>query len=431
MKDLPDILAQSAEWKLLKSQLEEDAIYQCPGERYSITRTVHWGRLRRQYAKCKECPHRHDIQHFSPEQKQDLSETQSTPHPSSETSLDGFRGVMHNEFHAGRVQEIATGLVRTVEAQRLQDSSSATEPLQILVGHDQHGFSLELTAAAVQKFRELGVTVLDAGMVTAPLMSFLVQRLKAAAGLFLTVGQEQRLIGGADLFGAGGIPLSTESLHRLVEADGSYWRQSRSDGGCQQVDYSQEYIADCLTLFPDVITRSVRVVCENPIVVSCLKEVAAFLRGELIVGSSLQSADESDPACLNQEGSESSPPDLTIEIDPTGQACFLLDRNGDAYTIVDVLSLVLAGKSRHAPVTMLIGEELPDKNEIAQAFPGAQIRYRQSLREPFAHGMRTSQAVVGVDAEHRYWLPVAPPRCDAILTVGEILQAITSLDSGR
>ena len=100
--------------ELLRSWIADDANYCCPGESLPITKAVHLARLRRQYPKCRSCPHRDDAAAFSRQEQQSIIESWNREPVSGAQFEDGIRGVMYREFH----QEMLGELLDRVKSER-------------------------------------------------------------------------------------------------------------------------------------------------------------------------------------------------------------------------------------------------------------------------------------------------------------------------
>jgi hypothetical protein len=81
--------------------------YRCPGERQSISRSVHLGRLAAFFPPCRDCPHREDTGSLSPRQVEQLAETAAQRRPRPLFHNEGAGGVFLDDLTPADARRIA------------------------------------------------------------------------------------------------------------------------------------------------------------------------------------------------------------------------------------------------------------------------------------------------------------------------------------
>ncbi len=89
---------------------------------------------------------------------------------------------------------------------------------RIVLGHDARVSSPKLYRAAIAAFRRSGLKleIVDAGLMTSPMLYFLVNHLKAKGGIMVTASHNPREWNGIKAVGKGAEPISGEEMKRLV-----------------------------------------------------------------------------------------------------------------------------------------------------------------------------------------------------------------------
>ena len=178
--------------------------YTCPGELYSIPRSIHLARLASFYSSCRDCEHRFDTGHFLPDQG-------TLPHGQeyrstrvSVVSEESVRGVYLNELDRNRSvlwgevladylwdqQPLIARREPMANSQIIADQSLDEPPTNahgptVVVGFDERPSSPDIVTGAVLGLRRMGCPVIDLGQTTLPTLAFNVQELEAAE-LFVT-----------------------------------------------------------------------------------------------------------------------------------------------------------------------------------------------------------------------------------------------------
>jgi len=406
---------------LLQAWTAQDANYCCPGETDPITRSVHLARLRAHFAKCQLCPHRQEVETFSAETQSELDGWwERREHPRA-LPTDGLRGQMHNEFNRSMVRQVVAGLTETLwEFYSKSDASGESKRPSVVVSHDLHGYSFEMTALTTEALREQGCRVIDVGSSTTAATSALVEHLRADAGVYINAESNVASIGGMDLFRFGGLPLSAESLHTILErGSGKRPRRSRSDGGLIRFPGRKRYLELLRPQFTGLQPQTALVASTNPIVAEYLEAVAGQIDDScslIPVAAVNRTADELI------EMLDEARADFFCTIHSDGQAVSVHDGAGRVVPPWQILSRWLNSFRDSSSFGLVIGEEFEQQDELREQFPGNPLRFRQSLREHFAQGMRTSRSIAGLDAAERFWFLDPHPVCDGLVTLAKILQ---------
>ncbi|MEK7554486.1 MAG: hypothetical protein AAB518_00660 [Patescibacteria group bacterium] len=89
---------------------------------------------------------------------------------------------------------------------------------KVIVGHDARLSSPELYRAMVGSLKRSGVKgeVIAGGLMTSPMLYFLVNHLKAKGGIMITASHNPKEWNGVKAVGKGAAPISGEELKRLV-----------------------------------------------------------------------------------------------------------------------------------------------------------------------------------------------------------------------
>ena len=89
---------------------------------------------------------------------------------------------------------------------------------KVLVGHDARLSSPKLYEAALGALRKskAKIEVVPAGLMTSPMLYFLVNHLKAKGGIMITASHNPKEWNGVKAVGKGAVPISGDELKRLV-----------------------------------------------------------------------------------------------------------------------------------------------------------------------------------------------------------------------
>ncbi len=87
----------------------------------------------------------------------------------------------------------------------------------LILGHDARLSSPELYAACIQALgKEKGVTVIQAGLITTPMLYFLVNKHKAAGGITVTASHNPKEYNGLKMVREQAIPVSGKDVLKYI-----------------------------------------------------------------------------------------------------------------------------------------------------------------------------------------------------------------------
>lgn len=213
--------------------------YRCPGENYSIDRTVHLGRLASFYAACRDCPHAHDTGTLAPSILRRLNATRREVPPTL-SFCDEHARVRLDDASAAQTRRLAAALGVHLQHARVDRE----RPLLAVLASDGRAATAEALAAASEGLRWAGCDVVDIGAAAAPALAHSIAHLQADGGLLLGVE------GGASaevtlaFWGAHAVPFSAGgSLDAVREIYAQRLdRPTRSFGGLRRFDARELYL---------------------------------------------------------------------------------------------------------------------------------------------------------------------------------------------
>ncbi len=165
-----------------------------------------------------------------------------------------IRGVYPGEIDEQMAAKIAKAFVQF------------TKPKRIVIGRDMRSHSPPLFEAAVKAVTDLGVDVIDVGMVTTPMFYFSVIHLKADAGFSITASHNPPQFNGFKLVRQEAIPISSDTgiyeIEKIV-ASGKFLPSAKTKGKVTRKDISQEYIDNEFSLVDKSDVKKLKVVVDN------------------------------------------------------------------------------------------------------------------------------------------------------------------------
>jgi phosphomannomutase len=220
---------------------DEPAAYRCPGERHSIDRGVHLGRLAAFYPPCRDCVHRDDVQGLASVQVRQWQEIDARRGAGPHFAAEGLYGTSAGDLDGPLVGRFAGALAVTLWRDR-EDPAPPT----VLVGADGHWTTAELVASACDALRLAGCRTVEAGAVTSASLAAAARSLATDAALLVgnTTGQGHAIA--LKVWGKAGRPWSSPGdLDRLRRCDESPIDRPKRRGGT-----SQRASADAIYLAP-------------------------------------------------------------------------------------------------------------------------------------------------------------------------------------
>lgn len=88
---------------------------------------------------------------------------------------------------------------------------------RVILGRDVRNSSPGLYESAKKALLEVkGITIEDVGIITTPMLAFLINHLRAAGGIMITASHNPKGDNGVKVSGAGGEPISGEEILKLI-----------------------------------------------------------------------------------------------------------------------------------------------------------------------------------------------------------------------
>jgi len=409
--------------------------FQCPGERLPISPAVHLARLAAYYPACRDCVHRNDTGQIAPATLERIKETELRVPRSSLLTAEGVRGVYLNEITRKKAGEYARGLAAVLWRQfplqaRSEIESGALRPgPTVVVGHDERTSSPDIAVGVVRDLRSMSCRVIDVGRITRPGFWFAVDHMQASAGIHVTGSGCPPVWTGLDFVSQSAIPISGGELLSDIEARSCEPnpRPSRQAGQLRAFHAAIPYEAGLWKHFHAL--RPLRIVCgcTSRMIRELLSRIMDQLPCELrLVDISDRARNLIDPhdedihrvaMVLRSTSSH-----LGVVIDDDGQTCGFLDERGELIT-PRAVTRVLANLIRSQQPDAVLAIE----SSAMTAFPGA-IDAGHSLWS-MSSAIREQKAALGGGDSGRVWFRESFPTCDAILTVGHVLQALSRSDA--
>jgi len=420
------------------------AEYTCPGESHPISRSVHYARMAAFFPGCRQCIHRHDTGHLPQSLVRTVERTGHRHEPHSLIGPAGVRGVYLNQMTRSVAERFASGFAACLWGQsplRLNTAAGGVNGAQrrrplVVVGHDDRPAAPDLVVGVATALRRMGCAVVDVGMVSTPAFWCAVEHLEAAGGIHVT-GQGCGPSGiGLDFVEAGGVPWSPGgSLERLEAALTSESRRTSRRGGTQRsFRIGVPYAAGLLKHYQSLRAMRIGLVCLAPTVEPSLTELFASLpcRPERVAAPVANDPDRAFALALNRLAERIRDDRLSggFLIADDGQCCRLLDERGavvETAVLAERLSdfAAVESKARTAVLDSALDPEL--SNRLARR--NWSIVANFGTREAMSRGLRETGAAFGCDASGRFWFGDASPRCDALTTLGRVLQLLSRSDA--
>ncbi|MCA9026779.1 MAG: hypothetical protein KDA86_16350 [Planctomycetaceae bacterium] len=388
--------------------------YLCPGEKHPIPRSVHLARLAAFYPNCRLCEHRADTGHLPRSMIGRLEQTAQRGEQVSPFQRDGIRGAYLNQLTRKLAGRIAAAFAEHLWSIRpLQGRPQATEdnddvPVTtrrltgptVVIGQDARPSSPDLSVGISESLRRMGCDVVDVGRVSRPCFAFAVDHLQAQGGLFITGSGSAESWTGIDVVGPGGIPWSIPGT--LSDIERRYHREisrpTRQGGAQRYFDATVPYRASLLKHYQTVRPQKLACFCEDATIVETLKSLLEPHPAEV---------HWLDDAKLSPGGRllalKTISVDLGVLLNEEGTAIRLFDRDG-----------------RPVSEQLLLGRVL--KAAVSSKDPFVPEQHDQES-ESIALRMQDQTSTIGVQSGGRLWFRDAFPRCDALITIGHLLQS--------
>lgn len=454
---------------MLSIPLPPATYYTCPGDRHSVSRSVHLARLSSAYAKCHQCPHRNDhgLAVLNP-----FSGHSAPPQPAQSgwiATPDGIRGRYLNDLTRQDAVRWGIALARFLWERHplvgrrwtgIPADDGAAHPatrrsLTVVVGYDERPSSPDLAIGAVTGLRQSGCRVLDLGVVSKAEWSFVAQHLAADAGMMITGAGRDLSWTGFDVVGAAGEFLSaTTDLPELIsQARSTAGRLTRSAGSVSTYAAAKPYLLHVRRQFHALRPLHVTCVTASPLIGRLLQltfpELPCQLR--LDVGAQWQAPGPELPALESRFAAtySASGGDVGMWIGEDGQTCAVFDETGRSTAVEDLIPWLARATVEDRPpetdrVFLAAGQAARLNDEVWNVRPVPQLGAADSLPRSdrpwwlelpgaslaeFRLALGRCQAAAGMDPSRRFWLGGAIPTCDAIVTLAAVLRALSWSDA--
>lgn len=124
-----------------------------------------------------------------------------------------IRGKYPNQINAEAVQVVIPAIMRAIGGKKASR--------RLILGHDARLSSPELYRACMEALgREKGVQVIQAGLITTPMLYFLVSRHEADGGIMVTASHNPKEYNGLKMVRAQAVPVSGEEVLKWVMGNG-------------------------------------------------------------------------------------------------------------------------------------------------------------------------------------------------------------------
>ena len=421
--------------------------YVCPGEDYSISRSVHLSRLAAFYPKCRECAHRHDTSQLTPQTIEKIgAAVQRAERPTLFTDR-GVRGIYLNELTASKAGEMAGAFASLLwESTPLTLKDTEEPPAnrlqkrlgpQVVIGHDDRPSSPDLVTGVAKTLRRMGCQVIDIGLVSRPCFWFAVEHLQASAGIHVTGSGCNPAWTGLDFVGSGAIPVERDHLLDSIEERfrAGYQRPLRQSAGQRTFHALAVYEAGLWKHFHALRPLKVCVGCPNRPVRDLIGRLFQKLACKLIpVQTPVRSRSLFDPGdpdnvrmaqVVVQHGAH-----FGLLVDDDGQTCAVWDERGvpvSSRQLTLLLAETVLAEARNSHI-VVEGPAFKDLLRPIDRRDGFCAMADPTLWG-MAQGLRETNALFGGGDTGRYWFRETFPTCDAVLTLAKLLQALSRSDA--
>ena len=457
--------------------------YQCPGEPYAISESVHLSRLAAGYSKCRICLHRQtgrDVTRGAAggiaDDSAEITEQVSLTVDLSTDRLgageaEGIRGRYLNEINRASAGDWAGALARWLwdngeseggaqttfnspdcvglAAADLETSAdfgptadagegirlleAARPGLCVVLAQDERPSSPDLAVGAGQALRRMGCEVIDLGASTRPTLMFAVNHLQAAGAVMITGAGCDPGWTGFDFIVRRGIPASSpgmlETIHSL--ATNGFARAGSRSGLQRPFPARPPYEAGLWKHFHALRPLKIAFGCSSnavrEIFSGVFRKLACRLIPVEIPSRARRYGDRGDPDVVRvSQAVNSTSADLGVLIEEDGETCTVFDERGqvvDGRIMSRIFLREIGSESSIRPRLVLPAEwstMSAAETEVAVARP---------TRESVTQAMLESRGDFGTDGRGRYWFSESRPVCDGILTLAKLLRALSHSDA--
>ena len=115
-----------------------------------------------------------------------------------------IRGKYPKEINEKNLAEIIPAIIRVLK------------PKTIIIGRDARLSSPSLYRATINQLKVQKLKIVPAGIITTPMLSFLVNKLKADGGIMITASHNPKGYNGLKIVGKNAIPVSGKDILKLI-----------------------------------------------------------------------------------------------------------------------------------------------------------------------------------------------------------------------
>lgn len=427
-----------------ETHIAEALQYHCPGERQPISRAVHLTRLAQGFAACQDCEHRNDVGPVTVPLRHTTSDL------SSIWQAEGIRGLHYESITPQRLGAIAAAVAEVIARDQLPRAIPSPEVAQrryraavppsqrtlgpkLVVGYDTRLSSRGLFVAVVEALSRWGCTVIDVGCVSRACFDFSVVSLQATGGLYITGGTEPQRCNGLDIIGSLAEPWSWPG--RLQEIADQFAapraRPLRRAVPASSFDPVAAYRAAIQPHFHALRPLRVGVLCDCPLTARTLEELFERLPCTLeLIPPPTESGTRSHETRAAQLSRlvQSRHLDVGVMIEADGRCCHLFDECGEPVAGDAVLLALAEMETLESETVRLVSppqsghRRLPRRVERLTS-PEALPRHQQLVAQ-----LMQQDAQIAYDGQGRYWFRGSIPACDAVVTIGRVLQRLSLED---
>ncbi len=397
----------------------------CPGETYPITRAVHFARMASFYPACQHCEHRHSTGPFAHIRTSPDIPAPDERHPL--THQDRLQGTYLNDIthqDAVALGEACTFLAAT------RETTVSSQPV-ILLGRDSSPATADILSGMIQGILRTGCDVIDAGVVTRPELDFGTWHAKADAGLFVSIGRTTPAMIDLEVIAADGVQWSRPG--RLTEWEScralGVGRLSRTGGTIRARDLSSDYLKELRQLLPGkgFHRLTLGIACRD---VRQREQFTQLLDDASVTFLDVSAIPFPEPQTGNASalpnGSPANRPDVTISLEPGGQACSVYDaRHGwiDPQTWLVRIAEFLKREQRCD--TLAVGEAISSATLGRLRAHDIELIDVSGNAESLSRAIASGKAQLAANGSGSLWLAHAGrPVCDALATTIELLRMI-------
>ncbi len=441
-------------------------LYRCPGEEYTISRSVHLARMAAFYPKCRECPHRLEtatvsLPVSSRDSRASIVEAATRRLPlapnRSLVTARGFRGVYLNAISRQTAAEIAGALAsllweaaphlavaqpHEIAGRSPSRAVTSVRGPAIVVGHDERPASRDLVVGVAAGLRRMSCEVIDIGLATRPSFWHVAQHLSASGGILATGSGCDPAWTGLDICGAGGLPLSqsgTEMDLDLTAIDArwkaGYNRSTRHSGSQRSFQGWVPYETGLWKYFHALRPLQVVVACSSHVIRELITRLFQKLPCRLIEvetpqrEADMQNAHDPDVVRVSNAVLDNDA-HFGVLIGDDGQRVSVVDERGihlPPETVGQWLADFMQSETP-GPIVWSGAESTLEANH-PDGIQSAAVHFTAASQSAIAHAMQSTGAVYGGGHGGEHWFRTPYPTCDAVITLAWMLQALSRSDA--